>query len=524
MSKKHLLALIICLAVLTALVMAAFGSHYTASYPLTRLSLAPGEQADFVVTAEEPGIVEVSNIRTDGSDLKFDLTALERGKTGIVIGTSAGDVQILDTVYVHRFNIITLNSYFGKCTAGFMVPLSILIVILILYVDRIRILRADSHETIYRYSNIMNLGLIIFATLLILRLVTLTLNFDGIDASITSVMGTAELFSYIALPVAVVVSFMVTISNLNLMIKEGRNWRNMLGFILGAGICFMTVFTNYLYLFVLRTGVVDIFNERGLGTQLYSLFEQSVFVIVAYLECVLIGTIVYGLKAARRIPAFDKDYILILGCQIRPDGSLTPLLRSRADRAIEFADMQKTSAGRDIVFVPSGGKGSDEVMAEADAIANYLRSTGIPDDRIIAENKSVNTYENIKNSMELILEDFAARGDGDDISGGHAGGDCEAHGEACATASTPGTPAAKPKVAFSTTNYHVFRAGLLAQELGYPMEGIGAPTKRYFWLNAFIREFIATLVSEKRHHLKIILVLFLVILLMVALHYVSVLL
>ncbi|MBQ7703527.1 MAG: YdcF family protein, partial [Firmicutes bacterium] len=258
-------------------------------------------------------------------------------------------------------------------------------------------------------------------------------------------------------------------------------------------------FTNYLYLFVLRTGVVDIFNERGLGTQLYSLFEHSVFFIVAYLECVLLGTIVYGLKAARHVPAFDKDYILILGCQIRPDGSLTPLLRSRADRAVEFARMQKEATGHDIVFVPSGGKGSDEIMAEAEAIANYLRSIGIPDDHIIVENKSVNTYENIRNSMDLIREDY-------DVRRGGADGEAE------------------PRVAFSTTNYHVFRAGLLAQELGYPMEGIGAPTKRYFWINAFIREFIATLVSEKRHHLKIMLVLFLIILLMVGLHYASVLL
>ena len=35
------------------------------------------------------------------------------------------------------------------------------------------------------------------------------------------------------------------------------------------------------------------------------------------------------------------------------------------------------------------------------------------------------------------------------------------------------------------------------------MEGIGAKTKSYFWVNAFIREFIATLYSEKKKHIVV---------------------
>lgn len=37
------------------------------------------------------------------------------------------------------------------------------------------------------------------------------------------------------------------------------------------------------------------------------------------------------------------------------------------------------------------------------------------------------------------------------------------------------------------------------------MEGIGAKTKRYFWINAFIREYIATLHYEKKNHIKALL-------------------
>ena len=81
-----------------------------------------------------------------------------------------------------------------------------------------------------------------------------------------------------------------------------------------------------------------------------------------------------------------------------------------------------------------------------------------------------------------------------------------------------------PRAAFSTTNYHVFRAGLIASEQGLRMEGIGSPTKRSFWVNAFIREFVATLASQKKRHLKVTAALLFGVVFMVALSYISILL
>ena len=63
-----------------------------------------------------------------------------------------------------------------------------------------------------------------------------------------------------------------------------------------------------------------------------------------------------GIKASRHIPEFDKDYIIILGCQIKSDGTLTKLLKARVDKAIEFSKKQKEKTGKDIIFIPSGGK------------------------------------------------------------------------------------------------------------------------------------------------------------------------
>ena len=57
------------------------------------------------------------------------------------------------------------------------------------------------------------------------------------------------------------------------------------------------------------------------------------------------------------------------------------------------------------------------------------------------------------------------------------------------------------KVAFATTNYHVFRGYILARKNGFEAKGISAKTKPYFYFNAFLREFIGLLVDQKWKHI-----------------------
>ena len=109
-------------------------------------------------------------------------------------------------------------------------------------------------------------------------------------------------------------------------------------------------------------------------------------------------------------------------------------------------------------------------MAEATAIKKYLMSKGIKENQIMIEDKSKNTIENMKfskNKIEEVNKDA--------------------------------------KISFSTTNYHVFRSGVIANEQGLDCEGMGSKTKWYFYTNALIREFIANLVQEKKSHLILIL-------------------
>ena len=138
----------------------------------------------------------------------------------------------------------------------------------------------------------------------------------------------------------------------------------------------------------------------------------------------------------------DKDFVIILGSKINEDGSLSQLLKGRVDKAIDFIKKQYEIIHKQIYFVPSGGQGVDEVISEGEAIKNYLIENGINKKYIIVEDKSTNTYENMKFSKEKInkiKKDF--------------------------------------NICFSTPNYHVFRSGIIAYECGIECEGMGSRTK-----------------------------------------------
>ena len=148
----------------------------------------------------------------------------------------------------------------------------------------------------------------------------------------------------------------------------------------------------------------------------------------------------------------------------------TPLLRGRIDRALSFYRQQKTETGKELIFVTSGGQGPNEVISESASMKRYLIEQGIPAEQIVEEDRSTDTFENMKFSREKIL------------------------------AVNPGG-----KVSFSTTNYHVFRSGLFARRVKMRAVGMGAETKWYFWPNAAVREFVG-LVTEHRLKQGIILV------------------
>ncbi len=491
MSKKQLILTGVVLIVLCAAVLLLFGRTYTLVIDERYIFWQIPENKDEIrieIENEDAG-AEVAGYAVEAGRLIIRFSAVRPGKTYAAIFTNGKERHFL-RLFTHPFGVISFDSFFGDCTGDTVIPIAMLLFLAALLWSVLRRYRADVKRSMYQYRNVMELGLIVFLCFLLLNQLRQCFGYRGLIASVSDFLGTLHFFSVIVLPAAFVLSLLVTASSISLMRKEGRSWRNMLGVFLGVGLCLLTLLPSALeeYLQWSPNAIMDVHNEQGAGLYIETLTEGVISMLVAYLECILIGTVIFGIKAAKHIPACDKDYILILGCQIGSDGTLPPLLRARADRALEFARMQKEKTGRELTFVPSGGQGEGEIMAEAEAIKNYLLSAGVPEERILPEDKSADTRENIANSTALIAR--------------HAGGG--------------GT-----ETAFSTTNYHVFRAGLIAETLGVHMEGIGSPTKRYFWVNAFVREFIATLVSERKRHLFVIAAATLLIVLAVIIKYLS---
>ena len=464
--KKFILVLVgAVLSLLCTFIILIFGSTFTIKETLP----ADVTSLDRIKVVLEGDAAEIEDEYLENGTFYLTLRSVRKGKNYVDIYCPQ-DMIFYHTVYVHSFGVITEDTYLGRSTGSRVIPAFIAVYLALILFSRIKLYKDDVRENMYRYKNVKNIGLIIFLSSLVTGQALSVFSDGGILKIADDILNSVSSLSYIALPIAFILFVFVSFSNMILMRKEGRNWRNMLGSFLGLAVCITTVIPELLNEWLQQTTIVYVHNQQGIAMYIQMLIEAVVFAGVTYLECILIGTVILSIKAARHIPSFDKDFILILGCQINSDGTLTPLLKGRTDRAIDFADKQENDNGKKVIFVPSGGKGDDEIIAEGQAIHNYLIERGIPESRILTEDKSVSTFENLKYSMELIRKH---------------------------------TDAKEPKIVFSTTNYHVFRAGIFATEQGIKAEGIGSKTKRYFSINAFVREFIATLVSEKKSHIKV---------------------
>lgn len=132
------------------------------------------------------------------------------------------------------------------------------------------------------------------------------------------------------------------------------------------------------------------------------------------------------------------DYVIVLGARVR-GAKISNSLKQRLDRAIEYSEEYPNT-----VLVLSGGKGPGEEISEARAMYEYLQYNGIPEDKLLIEDQSSDTVQNIEFSRTVIdrqeynkaqaarahlMEFYRERPDGDTI-----------------------------RIGILTSNYHVFRA------------------------------------------------------------------
>ncbi|NHM32091.1 YdcF family protein [Neobacillus terrae] len=122
--------------------------------------------------------------------------------------------------------------------------------------------------------------------------------------------------------------------------------------------------------------------------------------ILFFLGLVYVGVLqfkIYEYKEA--VVPKDADYLIVLGARVK---GTVPSLALKY-RIIAAAECMKKH-GR-VIAIASGGQGSGEEISEAEAIKRGLMKRGIDEARIILENKSTTTSENLAFSKKLIPSD-----------------------------------------------------------------------------------------------------------------------
>ena len=92
----------------------------------------------------------------------------------------------------------------------------------------------------------------------------------------------------------------------------------------------------------------------------------------------------------------DLDYIIVLGAHVNGT-KLTLALLERVRRALLYLEENPGTKA-----VLSGGRGDGERISEAEAMYRYLTEHGISPERLIKEERSTNTKENLDFSLRLI--------------------------------------------------------------------------------------------------------------------------
>jgi uncharacterized SAM-binding protein YcdF (DUF218 family) len=142
------------------------------------------------------------------------------------------------------------------------------------------------------------------------------------------------------------------------------------------------------------------------------------------------------------------DYIIVLGARVK--GTVPSLaFASRINAAASYLKENENT-----IAIASGGKGPGEDISEAECIKRELIKLGISESRILLENRSTDTYENINYSRKLI-----------------------------------------PKNAQSglvvTNTFHIYRAVSIARDQGLEVEGLPAKTPVQAVVKSYTREYLA---------------------------------
>lgn len=206
----------------------------------------------------------------------------------------------------------------------------------------------------------------------------------------------------------------------------------------------------YGWIFMLRISKIKNSKKLKILANSYTIAHAGFLISFIIIEGILITHLV-KLRDVNETKNFK--YVIVLGAGL--DGEeVSNRLKGRLDKTIEYYNKN-----RDVTIIVSGGQGKDEKISEAEAMEKYLINKGISSNQIIKENKSTSTIENIKFSL-TILKDLGALDE---------------------------------EVLIITSDYHLFRAQMIANKLNIKNQGLANRTFLWTRINYMIREYAAIL-------------------------------
>ena len=191
-----------------------------------------------------------------------------------------------------------------------------------------------------------------------------------------------------------------------------------------------------IWAFLLHRGFFDL--HKGIKTIFHTVIIIGIAVMVTFCGMIAKGFTSEGEK--------NLDYIIVLGAQVKQNGP-SVVLKYRLDKAIEYLNENPGTT-----CIVSGGQGANEPCPEGDAMYEYMVENGIEAERILVENQSLSTVENIENSEKLMSETYNG-------------------------------------VGIVTNNFHVYRAVRMAKAQGLEnVYGIAAKSNTLYLPNNILRE------------------------------------
>lgn len=125
------------------------------------------------------------------------------------------------------------------------------------------------------------------------------------------------------------------------------------------------------------------------------------FIFAILLICFSIYAHIQIKKTAQQTTPSNIPYVIVLGAKVNGSEMSLSLLY-RAKRALTYLKNNPNSK-----VIATGGQGDDEDITEAEAVRQFLLENGIDKDRILLEEKSTSTYDNLKFSKGLYDVDEA---------------------------------------------------------------------------------------------------------------------